>query len=308
MTNLRSALDDYLRLRRHLGFRLERDGQLLPGFIEFVEAAGADRVTTTAALAWAMSPAGAHPAWWATRLGIVRGFARYLQALDPIHEVPPMGLLPTRRPRTTPYIYSDDDVRRLIDAAQGLVPSYRAALYETLVGLLHVTGMRLGEALGLARGDVDLVRGRVSVRQAKFNKDRQLPVHATTVAALARYSEIRDQHWPEPATDAFFLSARGLRLGSGTVHDVFRGLIRKAGLEGDGARGRPRPHAFRHSFAVTSLVNFYRTDEHPEARLPVLSTFLGHVDPGSTYWYLQAAPELLCLAAQRLETVWTDRP
>lgn len=307
MTDLRAALDDYLELRRHLGFRLERDRQLLPRFVDFLEAAGADRVTTTAAATWAMWPPDAHPAWWATRLSIVRRFARYLQGVDPTHEVPPVGLLPSRRPRKAPYIYSDDDVCRLMEAARRLVPSYRAAIYETLVGLLQTSGMRLGEVLGLDDDDVDLNQGLLTIRQAKFNKERQIPLHPTTVAALDRYRCVRDQQWPEPATNAFFISVRGRRLGPGTVHDVFRGLVRQAGLGGRGARHRPRPHDFRHSFAVTGLATSYRTDADPEARLPVLSTFLGHVDPGSTYWYLQAAPELLGLAAQRLEAVWGSR-
>lgn len=308
MTNLHAAVDDYLSIRRHLGFSLERHGRLLPAFVDYLEAIGEERVTTVAALDWAMLPSDARPAWWAARLGVVRGFARHLRAVDPVHEVPPERLLPSRRSRTSPYLYSDDDVSALMHAAGALAPAYRSAIYETLIGLLFVSGMRLGEVLGLDRGDVDLEQRMLTVRGAKFNKDRAVPVDPSTVVALGRYAEIRDRHWPKPATDAFFVSVRGLRLGSATVHDVFRGLIRQSGLEGRGARGRPRPHDFRHSLAVSTLAEWYRSGQDPEAQLPLLSTFLGHVDPRSTYWYLDAAPELLQLAARMLDRVWGAQP
>lgn len=303
MTDLHDAVEDYLAVRRRLGFTLERAGQLLPNFVEYLDTIGTDRLTIAAALDWAMIPQHAQPAWWATRLGIVRGFARYLRAVDPGHEVPSVGLLPARQSRTTPYLYSEGDVAGLMEQARHLAPAYRASIYETLVGLLAVSGMRLGEALGLDRSDVDFDHGVLNVRCAKFNKDRDVLLHPSTVDALARYADARDRNWPTVTTDAFFVSVRGLRLGAGTVHDVFRGLVRRAGLEGRGARGRPRPHDFRHSFAVSTLTAWYRSGEDVEARLPLLSTHLGHKDPGSTYWYLEAAPELLELAAQRLATV-----
>jgi len=308
MTDLHAAVDDYLSIRRQLGFSLERHGWLLPAFVDYLEAAGEERVTIAAALDWAMLPSDARPAWWATRLGVVRGFARHLRAVDPVHEVPPERLLPSRRSRTRPYLYSNDDVSALMQAAGALAPAYRSAIYETLIGLLYVSGMRLGEVLGLDHGDVDLEHGMLTIRRAKFNKDREVPVHPSTVEALGRYAQTRDRHWPRPTTDAFFVSVRGHRLGSGTVHDVFRGLLRQSGLEGRGPRGRPRPHDFRHSLAVSTLAGWYRAGQDPEALLPLLSTFLGHVDPRSTYLYLDAAPELLQLAAQRLDQVWGAQP
>ena len=194
MTNLHAAVDDYLSIRRHLGFSLERHGLLLPRFVDYLEAAGEERVTTAAALDWAMLPRDGRPAWWATRLGVVRGFARHLQAVDPVHEVPPERLLPSRRSRNRPYLYSDDDVSALMQAAGALTPAYRSAIYETLIGLLFVSGMRLGEVLGPDRVDVDLEQGVLTVRRAKFNKDREVPVHPSTVVALGRYAEVRDRH------------------------------------------------------------------------------------------------------------------
>ena len=303
MSELRAALEDYLAIRRSLGFTLERAGRLLPAFLAYLEVLDADRVTSSLALAWATQPSAAHPAWWRERLGIVRGFARHLKAIDPLTEVPPPDLLPCHRPRLTPHLYSDADVAALMQAAGGLTPRWRAVTYQTLVGLLAVTGLRLGETLGLDRPDVDLAAGVLLVRQAKLGKTRETPIHHTTVEALGRYAAIRDQRWPQPATPSFFISARGQRLGAATVHDNFPILVHRAGLQARGQRCRPRPHDLRHSFAVHTLLDWYRDGVDVQARLPALSTFLGHVNPAGTYWYLQAAPELLCLASRRLETV-----
>jgi integrase len=280
---------------------------LLAEFIAYLDAADTDHVTTEHALAWALRPKEASPAWWSERLGIVRGFARHLKSIDPATEVPPPGLLRCRRHRVAPYLYSPADIAALRAAAADLNPRWRAVTYQTLIGLLAVTGLRLGEALGLELTDIDLADGRLLVRRAKLANQRVVFLHPTTIDALRSYLSLRGQHRPQPATSALFVSVRGARLGAGTVHDNFRALVAAAGLQGHGPR-RPRPHDLRHGFALTTLLGWYRDGADVQARLPALSTWLGHVDPADTYWYLHAAPELLALAAHRLEPAHRDRP
>lgn len=303
MTDLREEMARYLAIRRRLGFALERHGVLLADFVTHLEDAGAGRVTVELAVSWATSVADVHPVQWRQRLGIVRGFARHLKTIDPTTEVPPDDLLRARRERITPYLYSDDDIAGLMDAARTLQPEWRAVTYEVLIGLLAVTGARLGEILGMDRPDVDLDGRLLVLRRAKLARTREVHLHHTTVEALGRYCQVRDQRCSEPATASYFVSARGQRLGSSTVHDNFRRLVRRAGLEGRGHRCRPRPHDLRHSFAVRTLLDWYRAGVDVEANLPRLSTHLGHVGPVSTYWYLQAAPELFAVVAQRLDAV-----
>jgi integrase len=302
MTGLRDALAGYLALRRSLGFKLERPGQLLADFTSYLEAAGAPTVTTELALAWATAPADADPTWWRARLAAVRPFARYLATRIPGTEVPPAGLLPgPLSRRAVPYLYSPASIAGLLAAAGTISSPLRAATYQTFIGLLAVTGMRAGEAIGLDRSDVDLTASLLTIRQSKFGKSRQLPVHATTVAALAGYAALRDQHHPRPATPAFFISLTGTRLIYKNVHYTFRRLTRAAGLAPRSAQCRPRIHDLRHSFAVTTLLRWYQDGGDVAARLPLLSAYLGHADPGGTYWYLTGTPELLALAAARLE-------
>ena len=186
-------------------------------------------------------------------------------------------------------------------AARALRPRLRAARHETLIGLLAVTGMRPGEALGLDRQDVDLGHGAVHIRAGKQKKQREVPLHESTISALGRYARQRDAGFPTPSTPAFFISARGRRMGRGELNQTFTKLIGQVGLEGRGARARPRPHDLRHTLAVRTLIEWYRAGEDIDRRMPLLSTYLGHVDPASTYWYLEAVPELLELIGRRLE-------
>ena len=236
--------------------------------------------------------------WWAHRLSVVRGFATYLHTIDPATRVPPRDLLPARRRRATPYLYSDDEINALIAAAGKLRFPLRVATYQTLIGLLAVTGLRVGEA---DRGDIDFEHGLLIVRNSKFGKSREVPLHPTTVEALRGYLRRRDRLHPAPSTPAVFISIAGSRLLYCNVNWTFLQLVRAAGLEPRSASCRPRLHDLRHSFAVRSLLDCYRAGGEAAARLPLLSTYLGHVDPGTTYWYLSAAPELLGLAGQRLE-------
>ena len=300
MTTPREALADYLRIRRRLGFEMPQDGRLLEGFVEFLQRAGAQRITTELALAWARLPANAHPHYWRQRLSVVRGFARHLATIDPTSEVPSQDLLPATRPRIAPYIYTDAEIAALMAAAAQLRPPLRAARHRTLIGLLAVTGMRPGEALGLDRQDVDLRDGVVHVRAGKQKKQRMVPLHQSTIGALGEYARQRDTRFPPPSTPAFFISGRGRRMARGELNATFTRLIREVGLEGRGARSRPRPHDLRHAFAVRTLLDWSETGQDIDRQMPLLSTYLGHVDPASTYWYLEAVPELLELISRRL--------
>lgn len=303
MSALRAALDDYLAVRRRLGFTMPQDGRTLEGFVAFLDQAGEARITTELALTWARLPADAHPFTWRQRLTLARGFARYLATIDPVSEVPPVDLLPGHRPRITPYVYCEAEITALMAAARGLRPALRAARHETLIGMLAVTGARPAEALGLDRADVDLDNGVVHVRVGKKNRQRDVPVHPSTVDVLRCYAGLRDDRFPTPPSPAFFLSARGRRMGREELNTTFIKLIRQVGLEGAGSRARPRPYDLRHAFAVHTLIDWYRTGENVDRRMPLLSTYLGHVDPASTYWYLEAVPELLQLVSERMERI-----
>ena len=298
---LREALADYLRVRRRLGFEMPQDGRLLERFVDFLEQAGAERITTELALKWARLPVHAHPHHWRQRLSVVRGFARHLATIDPASEIPSKDLLPAHRPRIAPYIYTDEEISALMAAAGRLTPPLRAACYQTLIGLLAVTGMRPGEALALDRQDVDLRHGVVHVRAGKQKRQREVPLHTSTVRALRDYSRLRDADCLEPSTPAFFISSRGGRIGHRELNRTFTSLIREVGLEGRGARARPRPHDLRHALAVRTLLDWHQAGENIDRRMPLLSTLLGHVDPASSYWYLEAVPELLELISRRLE-------
>ena len=228
MTGIRQAVDDYLAVRRALGYKLEDHGWLLAGFASFLEAAGAATVTTRLALDWATLPQDALPSWHAARRRVVRGFARHLQALDPATEVPPAGLLPGRNRRAVPYLYSDAEVAALMAATASLRPALHAATHKTLIGLLSATGMRLGEAIRLDRADLDAGEGTLTIRDSKFAKSRQIPLHPSALAALGEYAQLRDQRFPEPKTPALLVSTAGTRLISQGIHYVFARLVRQA--------------------------------------------------------------------------------
>jgi integrase len=301
MSPLGEALTDYLQIRRRLGYAMPQDGRQLEGFVAFLEQAGAERITTELALAWARLPADAHPHYWRQRLTIVRGFARYLATIDPGSEIPATDLLPASRPRLAPHIYTDAEIVVLMTAAGELRPPLRATRHQTLIGLLAVTGMRPGEALALDRHDVDLQHAVVHVRTGKQHKQREVPLHASTVTSLRGYARLRDARFPTSATPAFFISARGRRMSRSELNQTFTQLVDTIGMESCGARPRPRPHDFRHALAVNTLLDWQHTGEDIDRLMPLLSTFLGHVSPASTYWYLEAIPELMEHISRRLD-------
>jgi len=302
MSALAGHLEDYLALRRGLGYKLDRPGQLLAGFVSYLEAAGAAAVTTGHALAWATAPRDADPCWWRIRLAAVRPFASYLAPLVPGTEVPPRGLLPGPvSRRAVPYLYSGAEVTALMNAAGAIRTPLRAATYQTLIGLLAVTGMRVGEAISLDRADLDTGQGLLTIRNGKFGKSRQLPLHASALRALGSYAQLRDSARRHPASPAFFASVTGTRLIYNNVHFTFHQLTQAAGLRPRSAACRPRIHDLRHTFAVTTLARWYADGGDAAARLPLLTTWLGHAAPAGTYWYLTGTPELLALAAARLD-------
>jgi len=301
MTDFSSAVTEYLSTRRAMGYKLTQDGRLLHQLAAYLGSIGAEHLTIGDALSWATERSDAAPAWRAGRLSIVRSFARYLVALDPATEIPPVGLLPEPSHRVVPYIYSDDDIVRIIQEAGRLAPGHRADTYQTLIALMAATGMRVGEIVRLDRDDVDLDDAIVTIRNTKFGKSRQVPVHPTTAEALLGYARRRDERRPKPKSPSFFTSSIGTRLLRDNISTVFPRLVRAAGLAAPPGRRQPRAHDLRHTFAVRCVIGWYRAGLDVHQRLPLLSTYLGHIDPATTYWYLSAVPELIELVAERLE-------
>jgi integrase/recombinase XerD len=303
MSPLQTALNEYLTVRRALGHKLRLSGRLLQRFVEFADHAGAIWITTELALEWATRPADAQPAQWANRLGMVRRFAQYCSAIDPRTAVPPPDLLPHRYRRPAPYVYRDDEIARLLEAATRLlsVIGLRPHTYATLFGLYVATGMRCNEPLQLNRDQVDLMDGVLTIRDTKFGKSRYVPVHLSTQGALQHYATCRDRLCHNPASPSFFLSDRGTRLTEWSVRWTFVKLSHEIGLRGAGDSRGPRLHDLRHRLAVNTLLRWYRDGTDVERHLPELSTYLGHAHITDTYWYLTATPELLHHALLRLE-------
>ena len=302
--NLEQALNDYLRIRHGLGFRLQQQGSALGNFVAFLRAQDASFITTELALRWATQPAKVDPAQWAWRLARVRRFAIWYSATEPRTEIPPAGLLPHRRRRKPPHIYSDEEIERLLRHTQQLSSrkKLRWHTFTTLFGLLAATGMRVNEVLSLDQPDVDFDQGILHVQQTKFGKSRYVPVHPSTVEALKTYAEARGRLFPTPPTPAFFISERGSRITGQTARYTFAKLSQQLGLRAPAKyHGRgPRLQDLRHRFAVRTLIYWYRTGLDVERELPKLATYLGHVHVNESYWYLEAVPELLQLATDRL--------
>jgi integrase/recombinase XerD len=307
VTPLETALEDYLRLRRALGHKLEDSGRQLARFVTYLDFAGAGTVSMQAALAFVLDPdldpASTVPG---RRLTAVRGFARYLSGLDSATEVPPAGLVASRARHRVPHIFSDEDIAAVVRHATGSTPfPFRQATLAAIIGLLAVTGMRVGEALRLGRADIDWDEAVICVRETKFGKSRNVPVAPSTIQALAAYARRRDQ--ARPATTRLFVSLSGTPVAYSHFSATFRGAVTAAGI-GAGTGIRPRIHDLRHSFAVRTLLGWHRAGLDAEALLPRLSTYLGHREPRFTYRYLTATPELLGLAAARLEAAQAVAP
>ena len=311
MNTLRQAAQEYLTMRRSLGYKLQEAGKTLLDFVTFMEQRRASYITQSLALAWAKQPSDVQAAEWARRLSCVRSFARHRSATDPRTQIPPVGLLPYRPKRAQPYLYSDKEIKELLRAALKLPAKngLRPWTYHCLFGLLCVTGLRVGEAQNLELQDVDLRAGVLTIRGAKFGKSRLVPLHASTRRVLADYNARREQVWANrPVSSYLFVSNWGNRLDGGDIRRTFYALSRQIGLRGPSDSRGPRLHDMRHGFASKTLLSWYRAGENAEQRLPILSAYLGHVHWSDTFWYLSALPELMHEAMSRLERRWEGRP
>jgi integrase/recombinase XerD len=317
MNTLRQGIAEYLALRRSLGFKMNHAARELADFAKFMERRRASYITQALALKWAQMPQHTQPAHWAGRLCHVRQFARYRSAIDPRTQIPAPGLLPFQPKRARPYLYTDQEIKQLLHTTlhMSLSPRHRRIcallpwVYYCLFGLLSVSGLRVGEARNLKLEDVDLKARVLTVRGGKWGKDRYVPLHASTCTVLARYLQKRKRHWAGRAVSSYlFVSSWGNRLDIGQVHRAFYAASRRIGLRGARDSHGPRLHDMRHVFATTTLVNWYRSKEDPERRLPLLSAFLGHVHVADTQWYLSASPELMREAMRRLEHRWGKSP
>lgn len=300
MTNtLNQHVTEYLQLRRALGFKLVFPGNVLPQFIAYLDAAGATTVTSKHAIAWARLPQNVQPMMWAHRLGAVRGFAGYLATIDPATEVPPRDVFGARQQRPTPYIWSAAEIRLLVHAASRLSSPQQAATCEMFFGLLAVSGLRIGEAIGLSKDDVDLDAGVLTVRKSKNGRSRLVPMHPSTTAMMKTYRQSCDRWFPASRSQSFFLSNSGGALNDSRIRSTFVKLTTSIGLRTETVH--PRIHDLRHSFAVHTLIGWQRSGVDIGSQITKLSTYLGHVSPGGTYWYLSAVPELMELTATKLD-------
>jgi len=306
MTSLQTGAEDYLTLRRSLGFKLKRPCRFVREFVTWLAERGESQITTRIALQWATQPQHLQRAEWAARLSAIRGFARYWSTMDSATEVPPDGLLPFKAQRPTPYLYSTAEIEQLLEAARCMPAQFKLqpVTYCCLLGLLAVAGLRISEALNLESRDIDWTEAVLTIRDTKFGKSRLVPLHPTTKRALADYAAQRDRLFQGHPTAVFFPSKTGGHLDAGQVRRVFYRLSRQVGIRGASASRGPRLHDMRHRFAVETLLRWCRTGEDVRRRLPTLSTYLGHSHPTDTYWYLSNTPELMAAAGQSMEKRW----
>ena len=306
MKRLHQAVKDYLALRRSLGFKLREYGECLHDFVSFLKENGVSNITNKLAVEYATRRQDEKPVSWSRRLIIIRGFARYRISADPRTEIPAVGLLKFRSRRARPYLYSEDEIRRLLEAALKMKSPHRLQphTYYCLFGLLAVSGMRLGEAINLHPQDVDWTQGVLTIRGAKFGKSRLVPLHPSTLAVLLDYAKLRDKIFIERPVSTFLVTSRGTKLEKTNLSRVFRELSRQITIRKPGVRHGPRLHDFRHRFAIKTLLRWYRSGEQVSLRMPVLSTYLGHANVSGTYWYLGSTPELMAAASKLIETRW----
>lgn len=303
-----AMLDEYLRVCRALGVGLVREEKLLRQFLGWLEEHGHDRITEAVAIDWVRLPGEVSSGWLGMRMNAVRGFAGFCRTLDGATEVPARGVLSGHGRRAIPYLFSDTDIDALCRAAETFRGPARVATYQVLVRLLAVTGMRIGEAAALDTTDADVEVGILTVTDPKYGRTRLLPLHNSTVSALLDYRNQITAVLGEPDTPALLVSGAGTRLHVCNIGAAFRRMVAVAGLEPRSSRCRPRPHDLRHTFAVRTLIDWFNAGEAIEAKLPLLSAWLGHASPANTYWYLHAAPELMTAAAERLHTHRRDEP
>jgi integrase len=298
-------LDRYLTVRRHLGADLRTDERILRRFVTFADRNGAMYVNTDLILRWLQTLPAASPGTRAARFRVARLFAEWLHGIDPNHEAPPRGLIPGRVQRVHPYIYSEAEIAAIIEHARTLPSIYgmRGLTCSTLFGLIAVTGLRISEALSLDPADLDVECGVLHVRHGKLGKERLLPLDPSVVQRLENYSVERDRLLGR-RPEAFFVTCEGRRLGDCGARYNFAHVCQQIGLRPPQLylrHGRgPRIHDLRHTFAVRTLLGWYRSDKDVAREMIKLTTWLGHENPAHTYWYLEAVPELLELASARV--------
>lgn len=313
MNTLKQDILEYLNMRRNLGFKLDKAGNSLLDFATFMEQQQASYITQALALAWAQQPENVQPSYWAQRLGYVRGYARYRSSSDPRTQIPAQGLLPFQPKRARPYLYSDEEIKSLLNAALNMPYRYKSGallpwVYHCFFGLLSVSGLRMGEVRNLRIEDVDFDTAVLTIKNAKFGKDRLIPLHASTCKVLADYIVRRQRHWADRSVSSYlFISSLGNKVDTGQIHRVFYALSRQIGLRGVSDSHGPRLHDLRHRFATNTLLNWYRSGQDPDRLLPVLSAYLGHVHVADTQWYLEGSPELMREAMCRLEQRWAEQ-
>ena len=306
MSTLRKDVTDYLATRRAMGFKVEGLRKLLLNFVTFCEAhGGARHCQNDLAVQWATTPiqVPVTDALIARRMDAVRVFARHQHALDPATQIPPEGIGNRRYQPREPNVFTEAQVLALVAAADSLSPRFKAITWRTLIGLLAATGMRPGEACRLSVEDVDLPNGVLQVLETKFGKSRLVFIHPTTATVLRDYLLLR-RDWvgsTARACPAVFVNSRREAINPDRLGATFRQVVAAAGITTTPGHRPPRLHDLRHTYTVTTILGWYRDGHDVQARLPLLSTWLGHVDPASTYWYLHAVPELLAHAAGRLE-------
>lgn len=298
-------VEEYLTVRRGLGFKLEAQGWLLADFARYANTVGHQgAIASDLAVAWAMETTSTDPATAARRLAAVRGLARYRAAFDPATEIPAVGLvgaIPRQRPQ--PHIYSDDEIAELLDRCLLLHPrqGLRPLTYVAVFSLLAACGLRLSEACRLMPDDVDLAEGVLMVRETKFRKSRLVPLHPTTTEALVAYAHDRDDPVRTARRDGFFRTDQHTELLADTVGKTFRRLRNDLGWTAQGHARRPRIHDLRHTFAVRCLLKWTTAGDDVDRKILSLSTYLGHAKPSETYWYLTAVPELMAITSRRFE-------
>lgn len=303
---LTGLLEDYLRVRRALGYKLDGTERVLHRFVAYMDERDAVTVTVADAVGFATAPPARSPRTQALRLSAIRCFTRWARCQRPDIEVPPVRVLPARPTRVAPYIYTDEEIQALLDAADRLQPVLRATTYRTLIGLMAATGIRTGEALGLDKTSFDPQDQTLTVT-GKYGKIRRLPLHSTVGAALNSYLQQRQRFAPAADEAALFISTTGTRLHPSVLHPTFRQLTVTAGIKPASSSCWPRLHDLRHRYAVLTMLDAYRRGDDPAVVLPILSTWLGHTEPRDTYWYLTGTAELLDAAVHRVEQATDER-
>lgn len=303
MKSLKQSVNDYLNLRWNLGFKSRETSSILNHFVDFMKHKKAKHISNELSLSFATMNPNCALGTCERRLSVVRQFAMYLSASDPKTEVPPNHLLPSIRKRRLPYIYSDLEIMKLLhcsdDGTRSKLDQYS---FYTLFGLLAVTGMRLGEALRLDRSDVDTSNRTITIRQSKFGKSRYIPIHRTTADALKAYSGHRDSFLSEPKSSQFLIGHHGFGISERTIRQIFYRRLKRIGINNKTGNQLPRISDLRHSFSVKTLLNWYQNGvRNIDHLIPLLSTYLGHVKPTNTYWYITGTPELLKFAVTRLK-------